>query len=139
MSKHSQSIAAILKKFGLKKTAMRTTIFDTFQQSQRPLSVLEIQKKHPKLDKVGIYRTIHTYLSFGILKEVQMRHKHAHYEFSLDKDDHHHIICTNCGCIEEIPTCPAQSILSSLPQYSKHFSFLSDHSFEIFGICRKCS
>jgi len=131
----------ILKNNSLKFTIQREVILETLYNSDEHLAPESlhhlIQKKYPDL-KTGIatvYRTLAlleesqmvTFLSFGAQGKK--------YELGA-KEHHDHLICTSCGEITEFVD---EQIEARQHDITKQLGFeMSDHSMQIYGICKKC-
>ncbi len=128
-----------LRKAGLKATPSRLAILHLFKKSSRPLSVHGVIEKIEKktIDPVTVYRTIKHLVEKGILRQVDLRHQHAHFEMAL-QDDHHHIVCEVCGHIEDVAECHIQEIQDVVVASSRRFKTIRQHSLEFFGICTRC-
>ncbi len=87
---------------------------------------------------VTIYRNLKLFKDKGILREVDMRRDSMFYEFNGD-DHHHHIVCTDCGYIEKFYICESDSLSRQVLEQSEKFNKITDHSFEMFGTCDRCS
>ena len=40
----------------------------------------------------------------NIIRRVDLGHSHTHYE--MEKKHHHHVVCTDCGDVEDVVACP---------------------------------
>lgn len=135
--KNLNANSALLKQTNLKVTPTRLAVLDLFNSSSTPLSIRDITEMLSKkqLDMVTVYRTIHSFVDKRILRQVEMKHNHAHYE--LVKNHHHHLICQDCGKIVDIKNCNFKSIENQALEQSG-FSTITEHSFEMFGLCASC-
>jgi Fe2+ or Zn2+ uptake regulation protein len=132
---------ALLKKYGLKVTPKRREILETMSNLAKPATTLEIHESLPrtlKADVATVYRNILTFVEVGLVKQLTLKPNVAHYELDIDHSDHHHIVCTDCGDIEELDGCTLDSFSQSMLSSSKKFTEISGHTFELFGKCKKC-
>ena len=129
---------SILKCAKLKVTSARILILDLMTNSKTPLTVEMIREKikNKKVDQVTVYRTIESLLKAKIIGRVDLRKGSVFYE--LLGDHHHHIVCTKCGVLEDFESCRVEDITQKILLGSKKFRIISDHSFELFGICKLC-
>lgn len=128
----------LLRNSGLKITKARLDILGFLAKSKKPVSINDMVVRLPILNQATIYRAIHSLLEIGVIRSVDLRHGHAHYELAIGDNDHHHIICTRCGRIEDFSECNMDIVVASVLGGSSHFSRVIDHSMELFGICTKC-
>ena len=136
LHRHSSSVAAV----GLKRTAPRLAVLDVFHAMDHPLSVQEITEKIPAgiADQATVYRTIKAFLEQGMIREVNLRHDHLDYELT-DLEDHHHIVCTNCGYVENFTGCEGEKLTKQVLKKSSSFKEIREHAIELFGLCVKCT
>ena len=131
---------SILRAAGYKATAGRVALLDTLARANRELTIAEIQKLlKKKIDEVTIYRALEALASSGIVRRVDFRHAHAHYELAAGKEHHHHLICTSCGKVEDIAVCRTDRLEKEALARSTAFANLKDHALEFFGMCKKCA
>ena len=139
MKKTAVQPEVLLKSIGSKVTPGRVKILEVLEQEPKPLTVEELKKKVGKeVDGVTLYRSLELLADAGIVERSDLRHGHAHYELVVDRPHHHHIVCTNCGYVEDIevphPTVSAKEALKR----SKGFTSVKDYSLEFYGLCKKC-
>ncbi len=130
---------ALLKGLGSKITPGRVKILEVLGKEPKPLTIEELQKKVGKgINEVTLYRNLELLADAGIVERSDLRHGHAHYELVVGRPHHHHIVCTNCGYVEDIelphPTVSTKEALKR----SKGFASVKDYSLEFFGLCKKC-
>ena len=135
----SESFKTILRKSGYKATSSRIAILEVFKKSKKPLSAQEIINILPRgTDQVTVYRTLKSFKEKGVIKQIDLRHNHAHYELE-DLAEHHHLICLKCGKVEDVHRCGVEAVESSVLRSSKHFAEIKQHALEFYGICKACS
>jgi Fur family ferric uptake transcriptional regulator len=129
----------ILRKSGYKATHARLAILEIFAKVKRPMSAHAVIKMLPKnVDQATVYRTFKSLSEKGIIRQIDLRHNHAHYELA-DLAEHHHLICTQCGRIEDVRHCSIEEIQSNILRSSKYFAEIRQHALEFYGICKKCA
>lgn len=130
----------LLHKASLKATPTRIAVLKVLEQEHKPLSIAILQKRigEQKIDTATVYRMMQSFQEKGIVRRVDLRHTHAHYELAT-RADHHHITCERCGKIEDIPWCDLAPIVKKALCQSVTFTQITDHTFELFGICRSCA
>jgi Fe2+ or Zn2+ uptake regulation protein len=99
------------------------------------LSVDGVRVRCRGLDKVTIYRTVESFVTAGLLVPVVLESGKAYYE--RVREHHHHIVCTDCGSIEDVHI-PHRGIERAALAHSKTFNRISRHSLEFFGTCDRC-
>jgi Fe2+ or Zn2+ uptake regulation protein len=127
---------AVLRTAGIRPTAGRLRIFSIFERSQRPLTVDEVRARCRGLDKVTVYRTVESFVAAGLLVPVVLGSGKAYYE--RVREHHHHIVCTDCGSIEDVHI-PHRGMERAALAHSKRFDRITRHSLEFFGTCGRCA
>lgn len=125
----------ILHKASIKATVARTGICGALTKERYPISIKELGKKVSAPDQSTLYRSLKTLVDKGLVREILVDKAEARYEIAFGRKHHHHIICTDCGAIDDIDVCPP-----SLPaNASKRFSRITGHALEFFGVCKTCA
>lgn len=130
----------ILREQGLKCTPARVAVLVALSGVKKPLTVEEIGQKvkRQKIDTVTLYRTVQRLTNAGLVRRIDFRHGHAHYELNDAKRDHHHIICTKCHAVEDFAGCDFSDLTRRALSQTKNFRMILEHSLELFGLCKKC-
>ncbi len=121
-----------LKELGLKQTAPRRQILDVLFKSEIPLTINEIMNGCISVDFATVFRTVKLFLSHGLLQSTNFNDKQIRYSL-IKADTHpHHILCKECGKIEQLEVCIIDKV-RKLTDYK-----IVDHSMEFVGICPEC-
>ncbi len=128
----------LIKKSSLKATSTRVALLDTLHEAGHPMTALELRSNIKNIDLVTVYRGLRSFLQHGLVREVHLKNGPARYE-SAESQHHHHLVCTGCGVIDELPSCEVSELESQALKHSKRFTSISEHSLEFFGSCRACS
>lgn len=132
---------SLLKKNNLKFTIQREVILETLYSSNEHLTPESlhhlIKEKYPDL-KTGIatvYRTLSLLEESAMVTSLSFGAQGKKYELGA-KHHHDHLICTECGEITEFVD---EQIEERQHKIADSLGFLmSDHSMQIYGICKKC-
>ncbi len=134
-----EEFRGVLRKSGYKATPARLAVLSIIKQSKNPLSAQGvIEKLKPDFDQATVYRTFKNLKESGIIRQIDLRHNHAHYEIANDKE-HHHLVCIRCGRIEDVQKCGVEDMHSLILRSSKYFSEIRQHALEFYGICKSCN
>jgi Fe2+ or Zn2+ uptake regulation protein len=129
----------ILRKSGYKATPSRMAILEVIKKNKNPMSAQEIIDALPSnTDQATVYRTLKSLKEKGLIKPIDLRHNHAHYELA-NIAEHHHIICLSCGKIEDVHHCWVEEIQGTVLRGSKHFAEIQQHALEFYGLCKSCA
>lgn len=94
---------------------------------------LKVKKRFPRIGRATIYRNLELLHRAGIVQKTDWKERHLHYE--LYRENHHHLICTQCGQVIEFKSTP----LPIKAKVSRKFGFtILQEEIRFFGICSKC-
>ena len=127
-----------LKSKGLKATPGRLEMLLILARLHAPLSAEDIcgKLRSAQVDRATVYRTLSSFVQAGILKKVSLQTGAEHFE--LNDDHHHHLVCTECGAIEDFERCDVEDATKAILKHSG-FKSVSAHSLELFGTCKSCA
>lgn len=132
-------MASILRKNGLKATPSRLALLHIIAEARVPISAHEAAARAgKKMDQATIYRAFTALKTKKIIRQIDLRHNHAHYEL-FDYDDHHHVICISCGRVEDIAGCEVKTMYAAFLRATRSFANIEQHSLEFYGICKMCA
>ena len=130
---------AILHKRNLRATKQRIQLLQFLSQNRKPLSLTEIHTHgNLDMDESTIFRNLETFVLNQLVSKYLIDSGTTHYEYTPDGSGHHHVICTNCHRIEELPVCPIKDISSITSQVSS-FTQISSHQLCFYGTCTSCA
>ncbi|MEY3089956.1 MAG: hypothetical protein RL113_272 [Pseudomonadota bacterium] len=131
--------AQFLQVNGLKATFQRITILKTVEQHGH-ISIDEIYadviKLHPSLSLATVYKNIILMVENGVLIEVPISGQKSKYE--LLKEEHIHLVCTQCGEVEDSPNQGKVNTLFNTLATQEHF-ILNKQQINLYGICKHCA
>jgi Fur family transcriptional regulator, ferric uptake regulator len=128
-----------LAKNGLRLTGQRRAILDLFLTSDRHLSQEEIYQavRAKGIGRATVFRTLKTLQECGLAAPVVGRDGTPRFEINLDRPHHDHLICVECGRIQEVRWPALEKIQE---ETCRRAGFVAKwHRHEIFGLCRSCS
>ena len=136
---HHHEVVEALQQIGYRLTPQRMMILDAIADSEGHLSAEEIletvRAAYPYLDISTVYRTLDLLKTLHLVSETDLGRGPAQYEL-LSKGLHHHLICTECREILDVP----DSLLDSLRHaMSEEYDFHAEiEHLAVFGICSNC-
>ena len=130
----------LLAQHKLKITKSRIAVLEAISSAKKPVSAQEIGLSIKKgiANPVTIYRILQSLSEKGIIRKINLRHDHIDYEL-VSESDHHHIICTTCGRIEDFTDCSSEKLIRAAMKQSQHFATIHEHAIELFGKCTSCT
>lgn len=129
----------VIRSARLRSTPSRNIVLSFLTGAKKPLSIDEIKEylvkmKHPS-DETTVYRTIHSFIEKGLVRQIDFHEGKFRYELS-DLPHHHHIVCTKCGSVQDVEDCLKESAEQVIQQQTGYI--ISSHALEFFGQCKKC-
>ena len=123
-------------------THQRQLILEEVRKTRSHLSADEIyarvRERLPRVSLGTVYRNLDILASEGFIKKLEPGHPQM--RFDGNTEDHYHIICINCGKVEDAPTAPLdntvedlEKILGNLTRYG-----IFGHRLEFIGLCPAC-
>lgn len=131
------SVEHALKASKLKVTKARLAVGAALEHAGMPLKIESLYEllPTPRPDLVTIYRVLEQFEKVGLVRQVDLRHGHTHYEWGHN----HHITCESCGTIFPIEEKSIEKTLHSIADKYKKEITITDHAVEFFGICKNCA
>ncbi|MFV7790494.1 Fur family transcriptional regulator [Aliarcobacter lanthieri] len=131
------NFANLLKEYDLKVTPQRVAIVEELYKNGH-MNIDDLYKKllerFPSVSLATIYKNINSMVEKVFLSEVKIPNARTVYE--LVKAEHAHLVCSQCGFIEDIMLDTSDVI----EQVSKISSFKVDYTNIVLnGICSNCS
>lgn len=125
---------------GLRFTGEREAILDEVLGSTGHFDPEELyialREKGQKVSRASVYRTLPLMVDAGVVEQVERTDKHAHYERTLGRDHHDHMLCVSCGKVIEFYSEAIEKLQDRLCR-ERGFKGVS-HTLEITGYCDSC-
>ncbi|MEM9674335.1 MAG: Fur family transcriptional regulator [Cyclobacteriaceae bacterium] len=128
----------ILKQHAQRITNGRVALLELLMESPKAFALTDFEKQLPiSVDRVTIYRTLHTFESIGLVLKVIDHKGTGLYIFNStehhDVSTHPHLRCNECGKLVCLPCLP-EEYLAKLEKYE-----IGDMYFLMEGTCLECS
>jgi Fe2+ or Zn2+ uptake regulation protein len=94
-----------------------------------------LRRIQPHVGLATVYRTLDLLVDCGLAQPFPQPNNEVRYAFCSARH-HHHLVCTGCGSVEEVPGCTLQAIERDLER-ERHFA-IAEHALTFFGTCRDC-
>ncbi|MBP2031566.1 Fur family ferric uptake transcriptional regulator [Clostridium algifaecis] len=132
-----------LKEKGYKLTPQRRAIVDIIIKNEgKHLTTEEIydlvKKDCPEIGLATVYRTVQLLEDIGVVCKLDLDDGCSRYEIIHEQEihQHHHLICTRCSRIIEVPDKLLEGLESQIE--SKYNFKILNHSLKFYGICSEC-
>ena len=133
-----------LAKVGQRHTRLRREILDLVVAAGRPVTVPELMSiDHAGVAQSSLYRNLVVLEDVGVLQRVAGWGNHDRFELSesLSGHHHHHLKCTSCGSVSDIPANHRfeSAVDAEARAISAEVGFVvSGHSVDLYGLCPAC-
>lgn len=94
-----------------------------------------VKKLIPSISQATVYKTLHTFVAHGMLRELSPHH--GSLRVDMNTDAHHHLFCTKCKSVMDIEH-EAFDPVKLRRRLPKGFR-VERVAVEIQGLCEKCS
>lgn len=88
-----------------------------------------------RVSRATVYNTIDLLLDAGLVRKHQFGFNPAQYEKSYNMANHHHLICTKCGKVQEVKDAELVQSLTN-KKFSKFTP--SYYALYVYGVCNRC-
>ena len=131
-----------LRQRSLKLTAQRNRIFERAFATHEHFSAERLyewlrEEKGPSVSRATVYRTLGLLVEGGFLESLDTGRGELLYEHVLGHRHHDHIVCIECGRIDEFLEPEIERLQEAIA--SKKGFVLQYHSMRLFGICASCA
>lgn len=132
-----------LHEAGFKLTPQREATVQVLLENEKDhLSAEEVyffvKKKSPEIGLATVYRTLEILTDLQVVDKVSFNDGVARYDLRKEgaKHFHHHLLCVECGSIEEIE----EDLLGDVEEIveGKYHFLVKDHRLTFHGVCQSC-
>ncbi|MBI1881661.1 MAG: transcriptional repressor [Chloroflexi bacterium] len=139
MNRAQSNLIEELQSRGMRVTPQRAIIFEAIEKLEGHITAEEIfeqvQKVNPYVSLATVYRTLELLMELNLINQTNFGRSQTYFALK-DHGPHHHLVCSECGYIEEFSDTIFDPIRTELDQ-QYGFQAHTDH-LSIFGICKKC-
>ena len=136
----SDTLKKVLKKEGLRYTHQRQAVWDELSISNEHRDAEEIylalRNSDLNVSRATVYRTIDVLVKNNLVRKLELGDGRARYEHKMDIAHHDHLICVQCGKIEEFMDNMIENRQEMIVQ--KFGYKLIRHIHQLFVICDEC-
>ena len=139
-AKEKEILVEHLQRAGLRRTAQRDLILETFLRTEEHLTSEDlyrlVQREDPTVGHTTVYRTLKLLTEAGLAREVRFGDNKTYYEHHYNHQHHDHMICTGCGGVIEFYSAEIEALQD---QMADNFGFRpTHHSLRLWGVCSEC-
>jgi Fur family ferric uptake transcriptional regulator len=134
-------LQAYMAKKGLRSTAQRRLIVDTFFSGAPHMTIeellTEVRARDRGIGYATVYRTLKLLAECGVASERRFGDGLSRYELADDASAHHdHLICLTCGKIVEFEEPRIEALQEEIAE--KYGFDVTSHKHEMYGTCVDC-
>lgn len=131
------NFSAYLKHKGMKITHQRLLVAEKIFKMETHFTVDSLaealRSRKDEISRATIYRIVSLMVEAGQLMEHNFGQNTKYYEHSPGMKHHDHIVCVDCGLIEEFVDPHIEKV--QLEIASRHGFHLTEHSLNLYGQC----
>ena len=140
MAKNVQLLKDGLKNEGLRYTSQRQIVWDEICKTDDHRDAediyFKIKTSGQKVSRATVYRTIDVLVKNNLVRKLELGDGRNRYENKLDSSHHDHIVCIQCGRIDEFMD---ENIEKLQDEIAKEYQFkIVRHIHQLFGLCKNC-
>lgn len=131
---------AMLREAGLKVTGPRVQVLTALRGLERPVTALDLHSalatgRDTAPGVTTIYRALTVLAERGLLHRFPQDRAVTAYRL-CPQAQHHHLVCRNCGRVQEQPPGPVPEWIETLAT-AEGFA-IEDYHAELIGLCARC-
>ena len=140
IEKEINQFVDFLRGKGFKITPQRMRIAESVFSNHKHFTADELyaraKKLEPLIGRVTVYRTLTHLVESGMIEELALRRGVATYEHVVGHAHHDHVICLDCGKIEELRSDALEKL--KVAEAEKLGFEVIAHALKIPGRCAQC-
>ncbi|MDN3496420.1 Fur family transcriptional regulator [Planococcus sp. APC 4015] len=136
---HETDAGALIRRAGLRVTEPRRAVVDALRQ--RPHASADavfrlVTASVPQTSLQSVYNALGDFADAGLVRRIEPAGRPGLFELRVD-DNHHHIICSGCGAVEDVD-CAHGEAPCLTPTQTHGFAV---HTAEVtyWGTCPACA
>lgn len=136
----STVLKTTLKDSGLRYTQQRQAVWDELcstsdHRDAEDIYVTMIRNGLP-VSRATVYRTIEVLVNKGLARKLDIGDGRSRYEMRQEDSHHDHMICVNCGRIEEFVDPQIEELQKAVA--IRYGYILKTHKLQLYGLCGDC-
>ncbi|MBF4633624.1 transcriptional repressor [Agreia pratensis] len=132
------ALADSIRSVGLKVTEPRVAVLDVIEREPHidaERIFQSIRTSLPGTSVQAVHGVLAAFSQAGLLRRIEPAHSPALYERRVD-DNHHHIVCSACGAVEDVD-CAVGHSPCLVPSSASGFQVQSAEV-NFWGLCPNC-
>ncbi|MBM3660272.1 MAG: transcriptional repressor [Actinobacteria bacterium] len=138
------AVSLRLQGAGQRRTPTRDAIVDVLAGAGRPVTIPEILDADDSLAQSSVYRNLVMLEQAGVVHRIVTNAEFARFELAEDLtgDHHHHLICVQCGAVEDAPASALieRAVHQAIDEVERATGFrTTTHRIDLVGLCVDCA
>jgi Fur family ferric uptake transcriptional regulator len=121
---------------GHRVTTARRRVIEAALAQPAHFTAEDVVRKTRRVGRATVFRTIRLLVDLNILCRVMLDGGSLHYRVST-RGHHHHLVCTDCGRVEDFTKCDVGPLVRELARAMKYQ--IDTHWLEVYGRCHACA
>lgn len=96
---------------------------------------MKLKPQNNELSLATVYRNLNKLAGSGLIKKIEGLSGKVHYDHNVD--EHFHVICVNCGKINDLNIEFVDNTLKSLIENNTNYDILN-YDIVVKGLCENC-
>ena len=129
----------VIREAGLRSTSPRVAVFDALRA--QPHATAEtiwntVKSQSPQSSVQSVYNALSDFEKAGLVRRVELAGHPGRFELRVG-DNHHHLVCSECGRVEDVECVTGQAPCLDFPQPSGYAVTRAEVTF--WGVCTACA
>jgi len=132
------SVSTIIQRLearGHRITAPRMAVVGVVASTSGHFTAEELAAKVRGVGRATIFRTLKLLVDEDLVCRVLLEDGNLHYRLG-QMVHHHHLVCTQCGAVEDFTGCDVSDLIAALGQRTGFH--IESHWLELYGRCASC-
>ncbi len=121
---------------GHRVTASRRRVLDAILAQPSHFTVDDVLRATRKVGRATVFRTVKILTDLNLVCRVLLEDGTLHYRLSMRGGHHHHLVCRDCGRVEDFTTCDVGALVRELSRATDYE--IEGHWLEVYGRCHAC-
>ena len=135
-----QRLSTFLERRKMRKTPERFAILDKIYSSSAHVDVVTLRQAMLadgfQVSRATVYNTLDLLIEAGLVRRIILGDGVTRYERIVQANNHHHLICTQCGKVKEMKAVEVVGeLLSRKPRSFEPMYY----TLYIYGLCSRCA
>lgn len=120
---------------GHRVTASRRRVIDAVLARPSHFTVDDVLRETRGVGRATVFRTMKLLTDLNVVCRVLFEDGALHYRVSM-RGHHHHVVCRECGRVEDFTTCDVSALVRDLSRATDYE--IEGHWLEVYGRCSDC-